>query len=517
MAANRETFPIEFKGGLISNLSPLQQGLNAVGSATILQNFEPAKTGGYKKVLGYSKYIEGAVPGSGAMLGVKVINAEKVICVRKNASDKSEYYLNVGAAWSSLGAASSLGTKVRGATFNFNGDLKTFFVDGVNSPGVFNEATDTLTFPAVSASFPVDLTGSSYAVEVNGTVFLGNKTNLIFSSLFNELDWSAGSGGGIVNIGKKITGLVPFRDQLIIFTEGSIKRLSGSSSTDFALASITDDVGCPFPDTIQEVGGDIMFMGPDGIRFLSASARIDDFGLELASDPVGLDFLNFKKVATIFTSVVLREKAQYRIFSFIEANDVNTSSGLLATKFSNQDTSNVQWGSLLGFKVGCADGKYDSGREYIVFGNETDYIYKMEDQFSRDGEPISAVYESPFMPITDPTKRKTLYRLMLSTKTTGSFEISVNFAFDIASVRNYNRNIFPPTINITSAGSTIYTWGSEEAIYGTMVYGGRLDDIYDTQLIGSGKTFSFRIEDNSTNPSFTLDTAIIEYREHDRQ
>ena len=39
MATDWKTFPLEFKGGLISNLSPLQQGTNAIGSATILQNF----------------------------------------------------------------------------------------------------------------------------------------------------------------------------------------------------------------------------------------------------------------------------------------------------------------------------------------------------------------------------------------------------------------------------------------------------------------------------------------------
>ena len=35
MATTWQTFPIEFKAGLISNLSPIQQGANPVGSATI--------------------------------------------------------------------------------------------------------------------------------------------------------------------------------------------------------------------------------------------------------------------------------------------------------------------------------------------------------------------------------------------------------------------------------------------------------------------------------------------------
>ena len=51
-----ETFRIEFKGGLITNLSPLQQAINAPGSARILRNYEPSIDGGYKRIQGYEKF-----------------------------------------------------------------------------------------------------------------------------------------------------------------------------------------------------------------------------------------------------------------------------------------------------------------------------------------------------------------------------------------------------------------------------------------------------------------------------
>jgi len=516
MATQRQTFPVEFKGGLISSMSPLQQGLNAVGSATKLQNFEPSKEGGYKKVLGYTKYISGQVAGSGKILGVKVANAEKVITIRKNGSNLSEYYINVSSAWVSLGAAPSLGGRVRGVNFNFNGDDKIFFVDGTNRPAVFNDTGDTLTFPATSASFPVDLTGSSFTAELNGTLFAGNGTNLIFSSPYNELDWSSASGGGIINVGKTITGLITFRNSLIIFCENGIKNLVGTSSSDFVLSNITSDLGCPYPDTIQEVGGDIMFLGPDGIRYLSASERIDDFGLELASAPIETDIKELIRGSSLFSSLTLKEKGQYRLFAYVEGLSDKLSNGVLATKFSNQDSSNVAWGTLLGFKAYCADSNYESGREYIVFANEDGYVYKLEDGFTRDGEPIRAVYRSPVLPITDPTKRKTLYKLALYTSTIGLFSVDLNIYYDGYKISNYN-GINPPTITLDNAGGGVYIWGSSEAVYGTAVYGGQLDNIFDANVIGAGKTFSIVIKDSSLNPSFTLDTMIIEYREHDRQ
>lgn len=56
MPTQWSTHSVEFKGGLISNMSPLQQGINAQGSSTILQNMESDRQGGYTKIKGYQKF-----------------------------------------------------------------------------------------------------------------------------------------------------------------------------------------------------------------------------------------------------------------------------------------------------------------------------------------------------------------------------------------------------------------------------------------------------------------------------
>ena len=48
-----QTYPIQFQGGLISNISQLQHGMEAPGSATTLTNFEPAIDGGYRRIEGF--------------------------------------------------------------------------------------------------------------------------------------------------------------------------------------------------------------------------------------------------------------------------------------------------------------------------------------------------------------------------------------------------------------------------------------------------------------------------------
>jgi len=62
-----ETFPIELRGGLITNISPLQQGLQAPGSARKLVNFEPSVQGGYRRILGFEKTSDTFVPTFGTV------------------------------------------------------------------------------------------------------------------------------------------------------------------------------------------------------------------------------------------------------------------------------------------------------------------------------------------------------------------------------------------------------------------------------------------------------------------
>lgn len=511
MPTRWSTFPIEFRGGLISNLSPLQQGINAVGSATFLQNFEVSKEGGYKKVLGFEKYIDATVTGTGLMLGVKVVNPTKVIAVRENSS-VSQYYINVGSSWSSLGTASNLGGKVRGVDFNFNGVHKIFFVDGSNSPAIFEDATDTLSFPA---GYPTDVVGAEHVEVFKNHIFVAKGSLLSFSAPFSETDFTAASGAGVINVGHTITGLTVFRDQLIIFSRNKIQRLVGSSVSDWQLTPIANDIGCISSDTIQEVGGDIMFLGPDGLRLLSATERINDFGLGLASDPVEKDIKSFLSINTSFSSAVIRSKGQYRIFGYVSSDSSKTAKGFIGTKFSDQGAGSIQWSTTSGIQAYVADGRYVPDQEITVFANSDGYVYKMETGFSFDGENIEAIYESPFMPIEDPQIRKSIYKMTLYIDTTGTFNVDVDFDFDLFKIKNYN-NIQPPTINFSSSSTGVSIFGSSGSLYGTSTYGAELDKIYNTPVIGSGKTFSFRIEDNSTNPSFSLDAAIFEYAAYDR-
>ena len=515
MATQWQTFPIEFRGGLISNLSPLQHGTNAVGSATILQNFEPNKEGGYSKVKGYEKYSSTEVTGSGPILALKVISSGRIVVARKNATNYTQYYYGTGTTWTSMAtSASTNGGKARHAEYNLDGDDKVVFVDGTNYPAIYNTSGNTMTF--MTSADSSDVSGAEHVAIFKNTAFYSKGNNIFFTAPFTVDDFSAANGAGSINVGQDITGLTVFRDQLIIFTTNSVKRLTGNTAADFQVSPITDRIGCINGDTIQEVGGDIMYLAPDGIRLLSATDRIGDFGLDIASDVIAKDANVFLNSTAIFSSVLLREKAQYRIFAYVSSEQEGVAKGLIATKFIAQGATGISWATTKGIKAYVADSRYSGDQETVAFANEDGYVYEMNTGNDFDGEDIEAIYESPFMPISDPQVRKTFYKMTLYAEPTGNMDLNVNLKYDFASGTN-TATVQPETITVNSTGSAVFLFGGSSSVFGTATFGGELDNVYNKNVIGSGKTIALRIEDNSTNPTFTLDTALLEFRQNDRQ
>jgi hypothetical protein len=512
MATQWQTFPIEFRGGLISNLSPLQQGTNAVGSATILQNFESSKEGGYSKIKGFDKFSTTAVPGSGPILALKVISSGRIVVARQNASNVTEYYYGTGTTWTSMGARPLLGGKAKHVLYNLDGDDKVIFVDNNNYPATYNTSGNTIT--AITGS--TDVLGAENVAVFKDTAFYAKGNNLYFTAPFTVDDFSAANGAGSINVANEITGLAVFRDQLIVFTTDTIKRITGNTAADFSVSPITDRIGCVNGDTIQEVGGDIMYLAPDGIRLLSATDRIGDFGLDIASDPIAKDATTFLGSTPNFCSVLMREKAQYRIFAYIESEQHEAAKGLIATKFVSQGASGISWSTTYGIKAFVADSRYTNTAESIAFANTDGYVYMLDTGSSFDGLPIEAIYESPYMPLSDPQMRKSFYKMTLYAEPTGSMSLDLNVKYDFGTSTNTGV-IQPSTQSIESTGTSVFIFGESTSVFNTATYGGELDKVYNTNIIGSGKTIAIRIEDNSTNPTFTLDTALLEFRQNDRQ
>ena len=105
--------------------------------------------------------------------------------------------------------------------------------------------------------------------------------------------------------------------------------MTGSSLSDFAVKPVTRNIGCVNGQTIQEFAGDLIFLGPDGLRTIAGTARIGDVELGTISSNVQSIFDTNLSNAGSFTSIVIPEKTQYRIFFTKSGVAENATGGII--------------------------------------------------------------------------------------------------------------------------------------------------------------------------------------------
>jgi len=502
-----QTYPFEFKGGLISNLSPYQQGIQAPGSARVLVNYEPSVFGGYRRVEGYAKFDTAAVSNSGNIRGL-IKYGNHVYAARGN-----DLFRSTGSGWTSISdnatyssAGVTLGGsgRVRFLKYNFDGTEKLFAVDGTGKPFRFTGSV----FSQLS-SLPADTSGASHAVNFKNHIFLANGENVVFSAPYEDDDFTPASGGGIINVADTVTDLIVFRDQLIIFGETTIHRLAGSSQADFQLVPVSRDLGAVAEDTVQEIGGDIMFLGPDGLRLFSATDKIGDFSLAAVSKTIQAEILDLVSNSTTFASTVVREKSQYRIFGFRSASTNDASKGIVATQL--QDS--VAFNELRGFKVFCVTSEYSGSAEEIYFGGSDGFVYQMEQGNTFSGSNIVATFATPFVPLSDPNVRKTIYK--------GTTYVDVNGVLDLKFSLKYDfdqpESVQPEGTTLSNEAGTVITYGS--GTFGTSTFGSKPNTVFDVQTVGSGTSVSLVYETTGTTTDavFTVDAATLEFATYGRR
>jgi len=399
-------------------------------------------------------------------------------------------------------------SKMRFERYNFSGTPSVVGVDGANRPFKYSGST----FSVITTA-PSDVLGASHVTQFKNHLFFANGTNLTFTAPYTDTDFSSANGAGSINLAHVVTGMIVFREQLIIFSTDQIHRIVGNTISDFQLQPISADIGCVRTDTIQEVGGDIAFLGPDGVRLLSATDKIGDFGFAVASRPIQSEVDDLVSSNTSFTSCVIRGKNQYRLFGYASSRTPSTATGVLATQFVDQTAQGMAWAEINGVLAYVADSIYSSAdsSETLLFANKDGYVYRLESGNSFDGTAISSQYFTPHIPLSDPRVRKTFYKLTTYVNPEGSISGSVSPELNFSQLNV----IQPPTISLSNTADTPFLYGS--AVYGTATYGGKLTYTFTSQMVGSGFTVSLQYNFSSISPPFSLDAITIEYLNNDRQ
>ena len=500
-------------GGLVTNVDPLTQATALSGSAIRMINYEPALSGGYRRISGFQNDY-GTVTGTGAVLGVNVNGNihDGIFACRKPISGYN-YLHKWNATTSAWDAVTTTGSpdmtnvsRIRFVNYNWSGEVM-LLTDGNNPASTYDGTTYTQITHANAPNSP------KFAEEFASHIFLAGDTtdpyNLYFSAPLDATDFSPANGSGVINVGYSITAIKKFRNELFIFGANNIKKLVGNNTSNFTLQSVTSNLGCVAPDSVVEFGGDLLFLGPDGIRPISATDRIGDVELAPVSKEIQDIFDNYylSELITDVSIVVIRKKSQFRFFFKNESS----LSLIGAIRKSANKQSIFEYSQLIGIEANCVASGYIGQFEHVIHGDGSGKVYRQERGQSFAGEDIFSLYQTPYFYMEDPEIRKNIYSVNTYLRSEGTTEVFVGVSYDYDDVNTNN----PNTYDFSTQGAA--------ALYGTAIYDA--GDIYDgnpspkklTNVSGSGNSVSISYVTNNQSASHTIQAITITYGTADRR
>ena len=253
---------------------------------------------------------------------------------------------------------------------------------------------------------------------------------LVFSQPFDEDAFNSGSGAGTIKVDDVITGLKVLRDGLFIFCENRIFKLTGSTLANFAITPVTRNIGCINGDSIQEFAGDLIFLGPDGLRTVAGTARIGDVELGTISKNVQSLFDKNLKDSSLFESVIIPDKTQYRIFFVKDTVAGSLTRGVICVMKGDR----FEFSEMLGIRPSATDTFVDAGDVLVLHGSFDGYILRQEKGNTFDGTSILGRYRSPDLNFGDSGIRKHMQRVIVNFKPESSIDADLKLRYDNESV-----------------------------------------------------------------------------------
>ena len=337
--------------------------------------------------------------------------------------------------------------------------------------------------------------------------WLDKPETLYYSTRYDDVDFT-GASAGQVNTGDELTGIKTFRQELVVFGRNSLSKLINiSNSTTIALVDITKNIGCVDGFSIQEIGGDLVFLAPDGIRTVAATARIDDIELSSISHkilPIINDIVNNIDKYDL-SSVVIRTQNQYRLFYCNVNTGKLSQKGIIGTfKISPQGMPVWEWAETEGIPVAAMASGFDSRTvERAYHGDYAGFVHMHNVGNSFDGSAIDAVFKTPDIDYGDIGIRKTLHFTKLSVKPEGITDINLAVRYDFEDPEIAQPAVFP-------LGSVLAPSLFGVAVFGTSKFGTPEVPMKRITLWGSGFSNSFKFSSKDTYPPYSIQGMYVD-------
>ena len=495
MADEAQLSPFVFacQGGLVLDQSTFAM---QPGMALELQNFEPDISGGYRRISGYAKWNSNIVPQTASstepVLMVALFNS-KVIAARGT----KIFEAGTTGSWSEIDTGRTNAGRYTFFRYNLAGTDFIIWADGANNATKYDGSTVTDINASGAPANPKFVTGFKDHLFFAG--MSSTPQQLTFTAPFTDNDFQTSNGAGTIKVDSNITGLFPFRDALFIFCEERIFKLTGSALADFAIQPVTREIGCLNGFTIQEFAGDIVFLGPDGLRTVAGTEKIGDVELGTISRPVQKRFQELTDVDE-FTSLVIPDKTQYRIFFSNAATARASTEGIICVRRGE----GYEFGDTLGIRASATDSTVVAVTSFILLGDFDGYVYRQEQGNDFDGNQIVGKYRSPDLTMGDAGIRKNFQRVIINYAPEAAVNADLFLRYDYEAP-----DVARPAAYPFDTSTVVAVYGS--AIYNTSTYGGQTNPLVRQPVEGSGFAVALRVNDRGTSAPYSLKGFQLEF------
>lgn len=339
-------------------------------------------------------------------------------------------------------------------------------------------------------------------------------STVAYSTRLKPYDFT-GASAGTIDTGDVIVGIKVFRNSLVIFCKNSIYELTNLDSTPI-LKSVTKNIGCVDGNTIQEIGGDLIFLAPDGLRTIAGTARIGDVELSSISRKI-LPLINtlLDNISNYnIDSMVIRERSQYRLFYYQSGQAASGQKGIIGTfKFDANGVPAFEWSETSGMAIKRCTSDLNINNKEVQFGsNETGYVYQLDTGNNFDGSNIDAQFQTPDMDYGDNGLRKSLYAVKANIEPEGTNNnLKLRIRYDFESTEVPQPGDF--TVGNLSSAAVFATSlsASNAGKFGTSIFGAVTLPSKRMIVTGSGFSNNFRFFTDDTDASYSVNGMFVSF------
>jgi hypothetical protein len=334
-----------------------------------------------------------------------------------------------------------------------------------------------------------------------------NPSRLYYSGGGDKItDFTVGGGGGFIDVskndGQKITGMIVFKDALLIFKERSIYKFAFSTSGAPAVEQINPAIGCISPRSIVQVENDVFFASEFGVYTIGNEAgfsfdvlRTNELSARVRSIYQTISPTAIDKISAVYAKVANKNLV---IFCYPESGNAYNNKAIIydRERLGWYQWTNIQANSFLSYKD--ADGN-----NRVLYGDDNSgYVKEIltgNDDFGSQIEATFTLRSESFNGLNLYKRLKDLDLILRSP--TGSITLTI-IKDGIETVKTVNLTTVQPSINFGHYVLAKFLLGES---YGTGAITSQDNNLLRSikNLGLEGRSFSLKFE-NLGSGRFTL-------------